>query len=197
MISRSLMICLLGFLIAAAGKNADDYLHGANFHYVAGRIQEASTEVEEGIRNFPQEERLKTLAELLKKIKDQQRKDQNQNGGGESQKNDSSKTDKKRDKSESSAKDSADQKKDQQKQEAEKKQKEEENKKNQDQGDGKKDSTDQKKEGDSTASPPPKAGQMSKDEAERLLNSFADDEKKEQRERKLPKGRRPTVDQDW
>jgi single-stranded DNA-binding protein len=43
--------------------------------------------------------------------------------------------------------------------------------------------------------PPP--GQMSEDEAKRLLNSFADDEKKEQRERQKLLRKRLQSDQDW
>jgi hypothetical protein len=38
---------------------------------------------------------------------------------------------------------------------------------------------------------------MSKDDAERLLNSYQDEEKKEQRDRQTPRRKDLDVDQDW
>ncbi|MBW8889526.1 MAG: hypothetical protein JF616_17360, partial [Fibrobacteres bacterium] len=63
---------LAGF---AAAKSAEDYLHGGAALYIQSRLQEASVEVEEGLRKYPNDSRLKALADQLKSMKDQQKKD--------------------------------------------------------------------------------------------------------------------------
>ena len=63
-------------------RTAEDYLHGGGAKYIQGRIQEASVEVDEGLRQFPHDSRLRILAAQLKSLKDQKKKDQ---GGSDTQ----------------------------------------------------------------------------------------------------------------
>jgi Ca-activated chloride channel family protein len=192
-------------IAAAAAKPADDYLHGGAAKYIQGRLQEAGVEVEEGLRQYPNDSRLKTLANQLKNMKDQQKKDQ---GGQSSQGGDQNKD--KQDKKDSSGQGGQDGKKDPKDQKDQKdkdKDKEKEKQKEQEAKDKDKDKggQDQKpqpeegKEGDSSgqAPAPAKPGQMSKEEAERLLNSYQDDEKREQKQLQKRNRQPVEVEEDW
>ena len=179
---------LFGFLSIAAAKSADDYYHGSGYKYIAGRQQEASVEVQEGLRNFPDDPRLQSLASLLKKMQDQQKQDQNQEGEGEKQPD-----------SDQKEKDSQDKKNEKPGEKQPDKSPQDssgkDEKKQPDKAD-KQPPQDSSRE-DSQAAGQPKPGQMSKEEAEQLLNSFADDEKKEQRKLRAHPGKQPQVEQDW
>ena len=184
-----LAIVLL-FAQPAFSKSADDYFHGSMFKYFGGRNQEAKLEIEEGLRQYPNNERLKNLAGLLKELDEQQRQEQSQSGDPEeSDENSEEGKDRKNKDSEN----------------AEKKRQAQNGK---DTLGNQNDSLAENKEGkrdsissdssarDTVSSGRPKPGQMSKEEAERLLNSFADEEKKEQRNRRKA-GKRVESEQDW
>jgi len=176
----------------ALAKTADDYYHGAAYKYFAGRHQEAGVEVAEGLRAHPRDERLQNLAGLLEQMKDQQRQDQNQGGGGEPQNDPDSPPDpgENRPQDPQAGQDPPPEGGPDE-EEKKKKQPGEESASAQDGPDstGKGESAEQ-------SEPPPRPGQMSREDAERLLNSFADDEKKEQRDlRRTPK--RSEVEKDW
>jgi len=207
-----LALCLLaGF---AAAKSAEDYLHGGASLYIQSRLQEASVEVEEGLRKYPNDSRLKALADQLKSMKDQQKKDQ---GGGESQGGQGSQQ--KQDKQDSSQNKGGQGKQDQnpsQQQKDQQKKDQDKGKQDKDKQGGDKDQDKDKdkdqngqngqppqaqpgKEGDSTgqgAAPVP-PGQMSKEEAERLLNSYQDDEKREQKNMQKRYRKQAEVEEDW
>ena len=59
---RSLCIALALAAGIAAAKGAEDYLHGAAALYIQGRLQEASLEVEEGLRQFPNDPRKQSVS---------------------------------------------------------------------------------------------------------------------------------------
>lgn len=218
----ALRMMLMAIGLAAnlsAAKSAEDYLHGGASRYIQGRLQEASVEVEEGLRKFPGDARLKALAAQLKAMKDQQKQDQ---GGGEGQGGEGSQQ--KQDQKDSSRnqqdqgkdKDKQDQKQDQQKQDAGKdpdkdKQdggKDKDKGQDKDQGkdeeqpkgkDGQPPKDEPGKDGDTTgqgAAPAP-PGQMSKEDAERLLNSYQDDEKREQKNLQRRYRKQMEVEEDW
>jgi hypothetical protein len=197
-----LSICL--FAGIAAAKSADDYLHGGAARYVQGRLQEAAVEVEEGLRQYPRDSRLKALSDQLKKMKDQQKQDQ---GGSNSQGGDGSKEKDKQDSAQGNQGQQKDQqgKQDQDKQDKQKDEGKDKDGKDQDKnkdngGEGEKPpQPDQGKEGDSTGKPaaPVKPGQMSKEEAERLLNSYQDDEKREQKNLQKRFKKPVEVEEDW
>ena len=175
----------------ALAKTADDYYHGAAYKYFAGRHQEAGVEVAEGLRAHPRDERLQNLAGLLEQMKDQQRQDQNQGGGGEPQNDPDSPPDPGENRPQDPQAGQDPPPEGGPDEEEKKKQPGEESASAQDGPDstGKGESAEQ-------SEPPPRPGQMSREDAERLLNSFADDEKKEQRDlRRTPK--RSEVEKDW
>jgi len=208
-----LAICLVAGFVAA--KSAEDYLHGGASLYIQSRLQEASVEVDEGLRKYPNDSRLKALADQLKSMKDQQKKDQ---GGGESQGGQGSQQ--KQDKQDSSQNKDGQGKQDQnqskQQQKDQQKKDQDKDKQDKDKGGDKdqdkdkdKDQNGQQngpppqaqpgKEGDSTgkgAAPVP-PGQMSKEEAERLLNSYQDDEKREQKNMQKRNRKQVEVEEDW
>jgi hypothetical protein len=172
-------------------KSADDYYHGAAYRYVEGKIQEATTEAEEGLRLHPDDAKLRALAEQLRKMQDKQK------GNSGNDKNPDKNQDKNQDKGQTDP----------------------DKGKNGD--DGKQNPNDPNKPGQGNPNdprdpkqPPPGSGQnpnrpepqgqggpqpgkMSEQDAERLLNSFADDEKKEQAERRRVLRPRSGTEQDW
>lgn len=197
-----LLLALAAFgNVWAAARSADDYLHGASGKYIQGRLQEATVDVEEGLSHYPNDTRLKSLAGQLKKMQDQKKKDQGASGsqGGEDP---NQKQDKKDSSSQGSqSKKDQDQKDKDKQKEKDKEQQAKDEKKDKDQG--KQDQKDQDKEdknkGDSSgqAAAPAKPGQMSKDEAERLLNSYQDDEKREHQQMQHRQRKPVEVEKDW
>lgn len=216
---RAIALCIGLAAGLAAAKGVEDYVHGGAALYIQGRLQEASVEVEEGLRKFPQDARLKALAAQLKAMKDQQKQDQ---GGGEGQGGQGSQDKNQKDSSQNQKGQGKDQdKQDQQKQNQGKdpqKQDQDKDKQGGDKDKQKEQDTDQDKhegkdggqdgqppqekpgqEGDSTgkgAAPVP-PGQMSKEEAERLLNSYQDDEKREQKNMQRRYRKQAEVEEDW
>ena len=206
---RAFMLFLSLAAGAYAAKPVDDYVHGTGAKYIQGRLQEAGVEVEEGLRRYPDDARLKALADQLKKMKDQQKKDQ---GGQDSQGGDQNKD--KQDKPDSSGQGKQDGKKDEKdkqdeekakekaKEEAKKeegKDKEQEKDKGDQENQAQKPKPEEGKDGDSSgqAPAPAKPGEMSKEEAERLLNSYQDDEKREQKDMQKRYRKRVEVEEDW
>ncbi len=187
------LLLLFAIGLASAKKSAEDYFHGAAYKYIAGRHQEAVVEVEEGLRTFPGDAHLQALDGLLKQMKDQQRQDQNQGGGQNDDKKDQKNDKNQHKKNEGQKKDANDQKQNPDKAPQDSSKKDEQNKPEKGSGE-KRDSADRDSSEGKNA--PRKPGQMSKEEAERLLNSFADEEKKEQRDRQRT-GKRAEVEQDW
>ena len=176
-------------LSPAFGKSADDYFHNGAYKYVAGKQQEALVEVEEGLGQYPDDKKLQRLDAQLRKMKDQQNPNQNKDGKGD---------DKKKDPNGKNKPDPKDQNKD--KKDGDKKPDDKRDKQDKDKKDGQppdpKEGDNKDKQGKNPDGAPP-PGQMSEDEAKRLLNSFADDEKKEQRERQKLLRKKMESDQDW
>ncbi len=163
---------------ARALKGAEDYFHAGAHLYVGGRHQEASVEIEEGLRHWPDDPALRALANHLEDMKDQQRRgDDGQEGEGEPGDQDPRRGD-----------DSGE--------------------RDPDDGEGSPDDSDDRDQppdsepdGQDRQRPPqerePRAGEMSEEEARRLLDSFADDDKQQQRGQRVPLGTRPGMEQTW
>jgi Ca-activated chloride channel family protein len=179
----------LALSTSAFAKSADDYFHGASSLYVAGKIQEASVEAEEGLRQNPGDIKLRMLAEQLRKMKDKQRGENDKNKGNDKNKQDPKNPD--------DSKDPDKNPKNSDKQDPDKKGDGKEDDKNkQPPKPGDEDGKDKdKKDGEGKQAPQP--NRMSEEEAKRLLNSFADDEKKEQAERRKAVRQRAGTEQDW
>lgn len=184
-------LLLAAGISAAFGKTADDYFHGAAYQYVAGKIQEASVEAEEGLRLHPDDAKLRTLAEHLRKMKDQQRGNSGKGDGKD--KNDKNKDDQKKPGDKNGKPDDSDKKNKEGKDGDRKGDKEQ---KQPDKPQPPKPGEDPK-EKDGEGGKPPRPGKMNEEEAKRLLNSFADDEKKEQAERRRVLRQRAGTEQDW
>jgi Ca-activated chloride channel homolog len=177
-------------------KSAEDYFHGAAYLYVAGKIQEASIEADEGLRLNPGDEKLRALADQLRKMKDQQRGGQGQNGQKGKEKKDGQDQNKQEGKNPDGDK-GKDQDKNRKGENGDQKSDGPDDKKNDRQkpGEGEDGKDGKKGERDGTqGTQPPK---MTEAEAQRLLNSFADDEKKEQAERRKVIRARGGTEQDW
>ena len=181
----SALVLALAFAGAGA-RQAEDYLHGGAAKYIQSRLQEASVEVDEGLRQFPHDSRLRILAAQLKSLKDQKKQDQNGSGTQENQ--DPKSKENKKDSTDQDAK----QKKDQAQKDKEKQDKEEK-KEQQDQAKEKQDQLDSSGQ----APAPVKPGEMSKEEAERLLNSYQDDEKREHQQMQKRQRRPVETEKDW
>jgi hypothetical protein len=194
--NASAALLLAGILsVAATAKTAQDYFHGAAGKYVAARHQEAMIELEEGLRRHPDDPTLKSLKTQLDRLKDQQRQDQGSQGssGGDQ-------GDQKQDKQEGSQ----DQGGNEEKEKEEEKQEEQSGKQDEgkeDVGKGASQGEEEPKKDDpespEQAAAPVKPGEMSKEDAERLLNSIQDDEKREHRNMQRRHRDKVRVEQDW
>ena len=177
---------------AQGAGSAQDYFHGSAYKFIAGRQQEALIEAEEGLSRFPDDAALKTLVSHLRKLKDQKQKDQGSQGSSQGDKGDD-KQDQKKDDSQGGG-DKDQEKQDQQQPEPEDKDGKDGEKEPQDGGESDKQDG---KDSSGQAMAPVKPGEMSKEDAERLLNSIQDDEKKEHRQQQKRYRKRPEVEQDW
>lgn len=169
---------LLAFALSVHAKSSEDYFRLAASQYVAGKLQEASVEAEEGLRAYPDDARLQMLAEHLRKMKDEQsgRSGQNkQKGDGNQEPPQGDERNQDQQKNESDS-DKGDQKSDRPSPNDRPEDRDEDG-----HGEGER--------------PRPQA--MTEEEAKRLLNSFADDEKKEQAERRKVMRSRAGTEQDW
>lgn len=177
---------------AAAGGTAEDVYHAAANLYVAGKIQEASVEAEEGLRLHPGDSRLRLLAEHLRKMKDEQRG----GGSGEGDGKNDDKSDRDGDKNQDGKNDRDGKDGPNDPERPDDRSDEGKNDPQEGAGDGERDGErtpeDRSRDGASARGP-----RMSEEEAKRLLNSFADDEKKEQAERRKAIRARPGTEQDW
>jgi Ca-activated chloride channel homolog len=207
--STFLATCICALFVAAwsnqpEAKNASDHFAEAAALYVQGRLQEAGNAVASGLRENPGDPKLASLDNLLKQLKDQQRQDQNSQGGGQGesdpkQQEDNKDSDKKNDSSQQDDK-QQNKEQDQDQQAGKDQEKKDKPEDKQDQAASQQPDQDKKdqeaRDSAQAAAEQPKPGQMSKDDAERLLNSFDQDEKQSQRERQAPK-RRVIVEEDW
>lgn len=176
LISLSLLLCVAQKVCAQLAP-ADDFFHSGAQFYLSNNIAQAKAAVDTGLKLYPDDEKLKKLDELLK----QQQQQQNQQNQKDQQQQQQSQKDQQNQKQQEQQqqKSPEQQKQDQQKQEDQKKadQKKDEQQKPPDQpkpSPGKKDGEkpeDQKGEGQPAA-----PGQMTPEEAKRLLDSQKGDE---------------------
>ncbi|MBF0432137.1 MAG: hypothetical protein HQK83_12710 [Fibrobacteria bacterium] len=175
-----LAFVVLSVSFVEAAKTADDYYHDASAMYIESRMQQAMIEVEEALRHYPDDSKLSTLHEQLKKLKDQQEEQQKDKQGQKGEEGEEGEEDKK----------DKEDKKDEQDQEQQDKEEQA----------GKEDENPPEDEQDSSGTAaeetdePPPEGEMSEEEAERLLDAYKDDEKKDLEQTRTRKGRRTTID---
>ncbi|HUA67966.1 MAG TPA: hypothetical protein VMA13_05410 [Candidatus Saccharimonadales bacterium] len=162
--SLPLSVSLLLAWQAALAQNADDYFNSGAHAYISNNIPQALVPVEEGLKLYPDDVKLKKLYELLKQ---QQQSQSNQSQQNQNQKNQSQQQ-----KSNSQQNQQQQQKQNEQNQSG---QKSNEQKQPQQQKFSGKQSG-EKQEKQNEQGQPLKAGQMTPEEAKRLLDEQKGDE---------------------
>jgi hypothetical protein len=156
---------LLLTLIFAAHKAgaqlapADDFFNGGAQLYISNNIPAALERTEDGLKLYPDNEKLKKLEQLLKQQQSQSQSQQNrQQQKSQSQKNSNGQKNQQQQDSQSQQQKQDEQKKDEQQKQAQQQKSNDEKKQNQ------------------NAENQPVAGQMTPEEAKRLLDAQKDDE---------------------
>jgi Ca-activated chloride channel family protein len=186
-IQNSLLLLTLVFVapkVCAQFAPADNFFNSGAQFYISNNIPAALEQVESGLKIYPDDEKLKKLEELLKQ-KQQQQQQQNQQQKSQSQPQDqkqqnqsqSQKDQQSQQQKSNDQKKSADQQKSDEQKKSEADQKKDQPEKKEDQqktSAGKKD--DGKPEDQNGEGQPVKPGQMTPEEAKRLLDSQKGDE---------------------
>jgi Ca-activated chloride channel family protein len=169
---RLLLLISVSLLLAgraARAQTADDFFNGGAQFYISNNIPSALEKVEGGLKIYPDDVKLKKLEELLKQQQQQNQQDQNKQNQSQQQQNQQQ---------QSSRKNSQDQQKqDEQKQNQSGEKKDEAQKQPEQQN-----SPDEKKDGgkpdkQDAGGQPVAAGQMTPEEAKRLLDAQKGDER--------------------
>jgi Ca-activated chloride channel family protein len=176
MTSRILLLSLSLVLLArqkvcAQLAPADDFFNGGAQLYISNNVPAALERVESGLKVYPEDAKLKKLEQLLKQQQQQQQQNQQQqNQQNQQQKQDQQKNQQQNQQS------SQQKSQDQQKQDEQKQNQADQKKAEQQKQQAQQKSAAEKKEGDNQDQPeaqaqPVKPGQMTPDEARRLLEA--------------------------
>jgi single-stranded DNA-binding protein len=147
-----------------AQKPADDYFHSGAGLFIEGRHQQAVIEVEEGIRNYPDDAKLNMLNGHLKQLQDQQQQDNQQDRNDQEEEQDQ------------------EDQQDQEQQEQEE----------QESGEEPEEEQDTTASAEESEEPPP--GEMSEEDAKRLLDSYKEEEKEDQERMRQRKQKKVKID---
>jgi hypothetical protein len=171
-VKNSLLPLLLVFAAQkVCAQTAEDFFNGGAQSYISNNIPSALEKTESGLKIYPNDEKLKKLEELLK----QQQQQQNQQN--QSQQNQSQQNQQQQQNQQSSQKNPQDQQKQDEQKRNQSGEKKDEQQKQQDQQKSsgeKKDS--EKPDNQNAAGQPVAAGQMTPEEAKRLLDAQKGDE---------------------
>ena len=143
----------------AEAQSADDFFHSGARSYLSNNIPGAKDDVAKGLKQFPDDIKLKKLDELLKKQQQQQQNQQQQNQQQQQKQNQSQQN-------------QSQSKQDQQKQSEEQKQKEEQQKQQQAQRNQQQKQGDEQKQKEQQA----QMAQMTPDQAKQLMDQEKADE---------------------
>ena len=166
----SIVLLITGIIYS---QTADEYYHGSANYYINGNYHDAKKNLAEGIIKYPEDKRLRAIAELINEDEQEQRKQQDQNQQGQQQ-----------DQKEQEQQQQQDQKEQEQQQEQQQQQQQQ----------------DQDKEGgqkqEQKAVP---VQQISREDAERLLQIIEAKEKEtlQKLQEKKAKGRKVPVEKEW
>jgi len=169
--ARSDAPCLAMLLLlawqAACAQTADDLFNSGAHFYISNNIPEALVPVEQGLKQYPDDVKLKKLYELLKQQQQQQQQSQqNQQNQSQQQKSQSRQNQKQQQNQQQSQQSSQQQKQNEQKQSEQQKQEQQQQRQPQKSGEKQ-----EKEQGLPVA-----AGQMTPEEAKRLLDAQKGDE---------------------
>jgi Ca-activated chloride channel family protein len=169
-IKNSFLPLLLFFAaqkVCAQPAPADDFFNSGAQLYISNNIPAAKQQVETGLKSYPNDEKLKKLEELLKQQQsqqNQQNQSQQQKPGSQKNQQQQKQASQDRQKPDEQKQNQADQKKDEQQRQAEQQKSSADNK------DG------EKPDQQDAAGRPVKAGEMTPEEAKRLLDAQKGDE---------------------
>jgi Ca-activated chloride channel family protein len=158
--------------ISAQLAPAEDFFNSGAQLYISNNVPAALERVENGLKTYPDDEKLKKLEQLLKQQQQQQQQQQNQQNQSQQQKSDSQKSQQQQKQQQQSSQDQ--QKQDQQKQDDQKKAEEQKQAEQQKSSADKKDG--EKPDQQDAAGQPVKAGEMTPEEAKHLLDAQKDNE---------------------
>lgn len=176
---RLLLLLSLSLLLCAAQKvcaqlrPADDFFHSGAQFYISNNVPKAQEQVELGLKHYPNDDKLKKLDELLKQ-QQQSQSQQNQQQPEQQKQQEQSQSQDSKDQKDQQSPDKQDQQKPDQK-DQEKKSDEQKKDEEQKQAEQKKSDADkkdgEKPEDKNEEGQPVKAGQMTTEEAKRLLDA--------------------------
>lgn len=171
LISLSCLLLLAASKVGAQLAPADDFFHGGAQLYISNNIPQAKDVVEEGLKLYPDDEKLKKLEQLLnQQQQQQQQQNQQQNQQDKSQQQQSQQQKNQQQNSQDQQKQDQ-QKQDQQKQDQANQQKDDQQKQADQQKASADKPDDQKNDGQAV-----KPGEMTPEEAKRLLDAQKDNE---------------------
>ncbi len=167
---------LLGSVVYSQTQNVEDVFHFAGNLYINGNNKGAKAEVERGLSMYPNDTKLLALKEKIKEEEQKQKEQEQKNKDQEQEKKDQQK------KEGEDQQQNQDKKQDQDKQEQQ----------GQDQKAGKDDEQDQKPQ-------QVPVGEISKDDAERLLKALEEEEKAvlDKLEKEKAKGKKKPAEKEW
>jgi hypothetical protein len=177
----SLNLLLLATL-AARAQTADDYFNSGAQFYISNNIPAALKKTENGLQLYPDDEKLQKLEKLLKQQQKQNQQQQNQQNQSQQQK---------------SQQNSSGQKNQQQKQDQSGQKKNEQQKQSEQQKSSAGKKNGEKPENQKTANQQVPAGQMTPEEAKRLLDAQKGDEQVLQLKPKEPPQNPNQPIKDW
>lgn len=187
---------LLGLSLNAQ-TSATGYFNNGAKEFIQSDLKKAIATVDEGLKNYPNDEKLAALKQKLKeeeekKKKDQDKKDQNKDNKDKKDQDKKNENKKDQDKKNEDKKDKDKSDSDKKKEEEEKKKQEEQDKENQDKK-GEKD----KEEKEQKAQPQP--AKMSPQQIKQLLETMNNEENKTQKKVNAQKavGKKSKQEKDW
>ena len=192
-VKNSLLPLLLVFAAQKiCAQTAEDFFNGGAQFYISNNIPSALEKTESGLKIYPNDEKLKKLEELLKQQQQQNQQNQNQQNQSQqqqknqqnqsqqnqqSQQNSSDQKNQQQQNQQSSQKNSQDQQKQDEQKQNQSGQKKDEQQKQQDQQKSSAEKKDGEKQDNQNAEGQPvAAGQMTPEEAKRLLDAQKGDE---------------------
>jgi Ca-activated chloride channel homolog len=173
LISLSCLLFLAGQRAGAQLAPADDFFHSGARYYISNSVPQAKDVVEQGLKLYPNDEKLKKLWELMNQQQQQQQQQQQNQQNQQQNQSQSQQQDSKDQQKQDQQKNQDQQKKDEEKKKEEQ-QKQQEQKRDQQQKDQDKDNKDKDADKDkdkAQQAQPVKAGEMTPEEAKRLLDA--------------------------
>jgi Mg-chelatase subunit ChlI len=169
-LSKLTIIAALMAVNVVLAQNADDYFHLASNFYINGNAAQAMGSIAKGLQKFPTDSKLQALKNKIEEEREQQQNQQNQN-----------------EKQNQDQKEQQDQqeKEDQQRQQEQERQAAKENEQKQDE------------EQEQVEAEEPSEDELSKEEAERILQALQEDEKEAQKKKRPVKASGRRTGKDW